>query len=108
MTFPNLTNPAPKLGNLRCAWQDTSYSPPHGIPATWHIAWWLKPKADFSLVCDEHMATAQRDLVFFDRHPVTAECDMPGTGWLTSSPSRCVPATTEDVGVERSAQKEQR
>lgn len=100
MTFPKLTR-TERIADPRCGWKDDDASPPHHIPATWHVAWHLKQPADFSLVCDEHMAVVERDMVYVDRHPAAVACDMPGTGWLTSDPSRCVAATTVDAGVRR-------
>jgi len=101
MTFPHLNGPTPRLGRLLCLSTPTPGGPACGTPATWHIAWWLTPKADFSLVCDEHMAAVQRTLVYVDRHPAAISCDMPGTGWLVAEPSRCVPATTEDTAAQQ-------
>ncbi|MEU9198994.1 hypothetical protein [Streptomyces sp. NPDC048332] len=48
----------------------------------------------FSLLCGEHMGWAQRQFVYADRHPAAVDCDMPGTGWLIATPSRCVMAPT--------------
>lgn len=88
--FPHLT-PTARTGRLRCGSHPPDM-PDHlcGQSAAWHVAWTLTVPARFSLLCDRHMASAQRDLVYSDRHPVTVECDMPGTGWLPGDPSRCV------------------
>ncbi|MEV8124811.1 hypothetical protein AB0P07_11960 [Streptomyces sp. NPDC085944] len=102
MTFPKLT-PTERIADPRCGWKPDADSPAHGAPATWHIAWHLVYPADFSLVCDEHMAVIQRDMVYADRHPAELACDMPGTGWLTTDPSRCVMATTDDRQAHRQA-----
>ncbi|MCI3246332.1 hypothetical protein [Streptomyces spinosisporus] len=88
MTSPNLT-PTKRIGDPRCGSRDTDDSPSCGAPATWHIAWRLAPLAEFSLICDEHMAQAQRTFVYEDRHPADVVCDMPGTGWAIGSPSYC-------------------
>jgi hypothetical protein len=96
--FPTLI-PTDRNGELRCGWQATADAPTCGAPATWHVAWWLAPKADFSLVCDAHMTQAQAQFVYAARHPAEMACDMPGTGWLIADPSRCVIATTEDVAA---------
>ena len=98
MTFPNLT-PTERRADPRCGWKTDDDSSPHGAPATWHIAWTLTQPADFSLVCDEHMAVVQREMVYADRHPSELVCDMPGTGWLLSTPSCCVLATTDDAAL---------
>lgn len=100
MTFPDLT-PTDRTGDPRCGWHPNHQTPTCDAPATWHVAWWLAPKADFSLLCDEHMAAVQHDLVYVDRHPAETACDMPGTGWLLAEPSRCVPVTTEDLASAR-------
>lgn len=103
--FPDLT-PTPRRGDPRCGSRPTHDAAPCGRAATWHVAWWLTPKADFSLLCDEHMATVRRGLVYVDRHPAAVACDMPGTGWLVAVPSRCVLATTDDVAARtREAQR---
>ncbi|MFD9070555.1 hypothetical protein, partial [Streptomyces lasiicapitis] len=69
-----------------------------GAPAVWHVAWrFTAGVGDFSLLCGPHMAMAERDLVYADRHPSAVACDMPGTGWLHATPSRCVPASSEDL-----------
>ncbi|MFE7954408.1 hypothetical protein [Streptomyces sp. NPDC057413] len=95
MTFPNLLGRAPKHGLVRCNYVDAGT--PCRAPATWHVAWHFRPPAEFSLVCNEHMAVVQQELVYVDRHPAAVNCDMPGTAWQTSTPSRCVPVTVEDL-----------
>jgi len=50
-----------------------------GKDATWHIAW--DGALNNSLSCDEHMTLAQRSWVYDDRHPVGADCNMPGALW---------------------------
>lgn len=92
--YPQLS-PAARHGDPRCG----SVLPgkpdaPCGHPATWHVAWTLAQPARFSLLCDPHMAAAQRDLAYADRHPAALACDTPGTGWLPGNPSRCVIAPT--------------
>jgi hypothetical protein len=89
MTFPNLT-PTVRVGDPHCGSRDTDDSPACGAPATWHVAWRLAPAAEFSLVCDEHMAQAQQKFVYEARHPADVVCDMPGTGWAIGDPSFCV------------------
>lgn len=101
MTYPRLT-PTPRLGDPRCGSQPAVDAPTCGVPATWHVAWSLTPgNVEFSLVCDAHMAMAQRSMVYADRHPVEVACDMPGTGWQITDPSRCVIATTDDAARSR-------
>lgn len=103
MVFPLLT-PIPREGTLRCGSAPTLGAPVCGAPATWHIAWWFAPKADFSLVCDQHMNESQRNFVYEDRHPADHNCDMPGTGWLTAHPSQCVPVSSTDVAAARAVE----
>ncbi|HEY6114870.1 MAG TPA: hypothetical protein VI172_02830, partial [Candidatus Dormibacteraeota bacterium] len=74
----------------RCGSRNTDSSPTCGAPATWHVAWRLSPPAEFSLVCNKHMAQAQKTFVYADRHPAAVACDMPGTGWAVDDPSFCV------------------
>jgi hypothetical protein len=100
MTFPELT-PIDRRGELRCGSQLATSAPACGAPATWHVAWWLAPQADFSLLCDKHMAQTQQELTYVDRHPADANCDMPGTGWLKVNPSRCVPVSTTEAEAGR-------
>lgn len=47
-------------------------------PATWHICW--DANYETGLACDEHMIYAQR-YAYLDRHPVGADCSMPGSLW---------------------------
>lgn len=89
MNTPLLT-PTTRDGNLQCGWQDFPDGPTCGQAAGWHVAWWFTPKADFSLVCDKHMATVQIHFVYIDRHPAGVACNMPGTGWARGEPSYCV------------------
>jgi hypothetical protein len=98
--FPELT-PFGRTGELRCASQPALGAPTCGDPATWHVAWNLTSPADFSLVCDDHMAGVRRDFVYADLHPAEAECDLPGTAWLLGNPSRCVITTTEAPATAR-------
>lgn len=95
MNVPLLT-PTTRDGNLHCGSCNTLGAPPCGQPATWHIAWWFTPKADFSLVCDEHMTAAQAQFVYIDRHPAAVACNMPGTGWALAEPSYCVIPPDDD------------
>ncbi|MFJ9128904.1 hypothetical protein ACIRJS_32865 [Streptomyces sp. NPDC102340] len=95
MKQPELT-PTPRTGHLQCG-RVAPGEPDCDAPAVWHVAWWFTPKADFSLLCEEHMGWAQHEFVYIDRHPAEINCDMPGTGWLLADPSRCVPASTNDI-----------
>lgn len=89
MRNPRLT-PAKRIGDPRCGSQETSGSPICNRPATWHIAWKLVPWGEFTLLCDKHMQETERTFVVIDKHPAEINCDMPGTGWMTGIPSKCV------------------
>ena len=101
MAFPYFSPGAPRRGDPRCSLVPARAASICGAPATWHVAWRFAPGAVFSFACDEHMATIRRDFAYVDRHPAEVACDMPGTGWLLATPSRCEPVTTEDpvVGI---------
>ncbi len=106
MTFPLLT-PTDRIADPRCGSQPALGAPACGAPAAWHVAWRLTPgDAQFSLLCHSHMAMVARDLVYVDRHRADVNCDMPGTGWQLTDPSRCVVATADDVPL--SARKDSR
>ncbi|MFD8577184.1 hypothetical protein ACFV1H_17865 [Streptomyces virginiae] len=94
--FPNLS-PAPLKGNPTCGHRYEGDATTCGRPATWHVAWTLVTPADFTLFCDEHLAAANAQTVYADRHPAEIVCDMPGFGWVIADPSRCVLLTTVDV-----------
>lgn len=97
--FPSLI-PTFYRGTLQCGFVTVPGTAGCDAPATWHIAWHLTPgDADFSLLCDPHMADVQQRYVYADRHPAETACDMPGTGWLAAEPSRCVLAPTADAGT---------
>jgi hypothetical protein len=97
---PKLT-PTTLNGDPRCGFcPDTAPTIPCGRPATWHVAWYLRPPAAFSLLCDEHMAAARVQFAYVDRHPAAVICDMPGAGWLVSTPSRCVIAPSVDLRAD--------
>lgn len=87
--FPEL-DPAPRRRSPLCGSRPTRNSPTCAAPAVWHVAWHFTPRAEFTLLCDQHMAQVQRTHVYMDRHPVTAACTTPGTGWATrANPSYC-------------------
>lgn len=96
--FPKLT-PVPMTGTLTCGYYCATPDTSCDQPATWHIAWTLTPpRAKLSLVCDACLLLVQQQWVYTDLHPTRPECDLPGTGWCTSSPSRCVwLAATEET-----------
>jgi hypothetical protein len=100
--YPVDLGPAPRIADPRCGFRPHETLARCNAPATWHVAWTLDPTdARFSLICALHMALVDRNLVYVDRHPASVDCDMPGFGWQIAQPSRCVPATTEDVPPEQ-------
>ncbi|MFJ2719396.1 hypothetical protein [Streptomyces sp. NPDC087437] len=50
----------------------------------------LSPRGHFTLVCDQHMTELEGVYHYVDRHRADIMCAMPGTGWLSGKPSRCV------------------
>lgn len=95
-------NPQPRDGELRCWARTYPTDPPCTAPATWHIAWLLSPRGHFTLVCDQHMTGLQGAYDYVDRHPADIMCVMPGTGWLSGRPSRCVVASAVPRAQDRS------
>lgn len=78
----NITPPIGRLvddGQHRCGFSpgDTEETTCNA-PATWHICW--DADLENGLACDEHMAYAQQ-YAYLDRHPVVADCSMPGSMW---------------------------
>ncbi|WP_329047081.1 hypothetical protein [Streptomyces sp. NBC_01422] len=100
--FPDFT-PTERIGNPRCGSKPATDAPACHAPATWHVLWTATPPAPLSLLCDEHMAQTRQGLVYTDRHPAAVICDMPGTGWLMSTPSRCVLTTTTELNAQAEA-----
>ncbi|MFI5973535.1 hypothetical protein [Streptomyces sp. NPDC051452] len=83
-------DPRPYDGELRCHARTWPMDPACPDTATWHVAWLLAPSGHFSLVCNEHMDGLTGVYNYVDRHPAEIMCAMPGTGWLSGQPSRCV------------------
>ncbi|MFF2964275.1 hypothetical protein ACFVT1_36535 [Streptomyces sp. NPDC057963] len=92
--------PTDRVGDPRCGSQPAPGAETCGAPATWHVLWTVATPAPLSLLCDKHMTQARRELVYTDRHPAAVICDMPGTGWLMDTPSRCVLTTTTQLSVQ--------
>lgn len=70
-----------------------------GQPATWHILW--DTDWNDALACDEHMTYAQQ-FAYADRHPVGADCSMPGSLWYIDE-NRCGYPGAETPAVEKAA-----
>jgi hypothetical protein len=87
MTLPNYGPPSQGTG---CAVIDpnpdgTRGTHPCNQPATWHIAWELRPEgARTSLICDNHMDSLRANFVYADRHPVGTDCTRVGARWSDS------------------------
>lgn len=99
--IPPALTPAGRHGELRCGWYETPNAPRCGRPAAWHILWHRTPSPAVSLACGPHMAWIRERFVYLDRHPALHACDMPGTAWTTSQPSRClIPPTDPEAHHE--------
>jgi hypothetical protein len=101
--FPRL-GPAELKGNPTCGYRLAGAPAACGRPATWHIAWTLATPANFTLLCDDHLATINAQSVYADRHPAEIDCDMPGFGWLIGTPSRCITVTISDTDLAAARQ----
>ena len=91
----------PKGETLHDSDQTCGYKPPGapaycGKPGTWHVMWDRNPY-DNSITCDEHMQLIQRKWMYDDRHPIGADCTMPGALWDYRE-KRCE-FPTEEPGV---------
>jgi hypothetical protein len=77
------------------------YKPPEapdycGAPGTWHVMW-DGERFDNSVTCDQHMELIRKRWMYDDRHPIGADCTMPGALWLYRE-QRCE-FPTEESGV---------
>lgn len=63
-----------------CGYKPAGVPEDCGRPATWHVMW--DGQLDNSLTCDEHMTLIQQRWMYADRHPITADCTMPGALWV--------------------------
>lgn len=66
-------------GDQTCGYKPTTASEYCGVPAAWHVMW--DGDLDNSFTCDVHMELIQRRWMYDDRHPVVADCGMPGALW---------------------------
>lgn len=95
MTDPFVPKGEPRPGpEQTCGYKTQGMASECGLPATWHVMW--DRAFDNSLACDEHMALVQSRWVYDDRHPVVADCTMPGALWDYRE-KRCVFPTEESV-----------
>jgi hypothetical protein len=67
-------------GDQTCAYKGPGMVAYCGKPGTWHVMW--DGALDNSITCDEHMELIQQRWMYDDRHPITADCTMPGALWL--------------------------
>lgn len=68
------------VGQQLCAYSPTGREADYcNKAATWHVMW--DGEFDNSFTCDEHMDLIQRRWMYDDRHPVVADCGMPGAMW---------------------------
>lgn len=83
-----MTEPAPwvpkhgqrPVGQQLCAYSPTGREEDYcNKPGTWHVMW--DGDLDNSFTCDEHMELIKRRWMYDDRHPVVADCGMPGALW---------------------------
>lgn len=81
MTGPFVPKHAPRpFGGQACGYSPTPGSGYCEQPATWHVMW--DGHLDNSFTCDKHMELIQQRWVYDDRHPVVADCGMPGALWM--------------------------
>ncbi|MFD5384262.1 hypothetical protein ACFWMG_04695 [Streptomyces sp. NPDC127074] len=73
-------------GDQTCGYKPASAKEHCGQVATWHVMW--GGDLDNSFTCDEHMNLIQRRWMYDDRHPVVADCGMPGALWKYND-NRC-------------------
>lgn len=86
-------------GIQTCGYKPTGAPEDCGQPATWHVLW--DGTLNHGLTCNEHMNLIQQRLVYADRHPITADCVMPGALWVFLS-GRCeVPTDEPALAVAR-------
>ena len=78
-------------GDQTCGYKPATASDYCGVRATWHVMW--DGELDNSFTCDEHMELIQRRWMYEDRHPVVADCGMPGALWKYKD-KRCEFPTT--------------
>lgn len=64
------------LGGQTCGYKPATAVDYCGKPGTWHVMW--DGALDNSITCDEHMPLIQQQWMYDDRHPIAADCAMPG------------------------------
>lgn len=91
------------VGQQLCAYSPTGREADYcHKPATWHVMW--DGDLDNSFTCDEHMELIQRRWMYDDRHPVVADCGMPGALWMYKL--HCCEVPSESVGNAAATRRE--
>jgi hypothetical protein len=93
-------------GTRTCGYKPKDATDYCGQPGTWHVMW--DGDLDNSVTCDGHMELIKRRWMFDDRHPLGADCVMPGALWLYRE-QRCgfdgAPLTVETSVVALNAKE---
>ncbi|MCZ7414295.1 hypothetical protein [Streptomyces sp. WMMC897] len=80
MTDPFVPKGPPRApGDRTCGHKAKGDADYCGQPGTWHVMW---DAVDNSVSCDKHMTLIRQRWVYDDRHPIGADCTMPGALWL--------------------------
>ncbi|MFJ4637591.1 hypothetical protein ACIP69_18445 [Streptomyces hygroscopicus] len=91
-------------GDQTCGYKPAEATEHCGAPATWHVMW--DGALDNSVTCDTHMELINTRWVYDDRHPITADCTMPGALWKyndkrcefpTGIPAQSVEALVQEI-----------
>lgn len=82
MSAPGYPSTPPRPGGEHlCSYTPTGREADYcNKPATWHVMW--DGELDNSFTCNTHMELIQSRWVYDDRHPVAADCGMPGALWM--------------------------
>ncbi|MDP5310396.1 hypothetical protein [Streptomyces poriferorum] len=83
------------LSGQTCGYKPRTATADCGKPAAWHVMW--DAQLDNSLTCDEHMNLIQQRWMYADRHPITADCTMPGALWVFVNDKCEVPTSTDSA-----------
>ncbi|MFE3124477.1 hypothetical protein ACFXHD_13775 [Streptomyces hydrogenans] len=93
------------LDGQTCGYKPSTATDACGTPGTWHVMWDRDP-CDNSITCDEHMQFIQRRWVYDDRHPMGADCTMPGALWEYDTKRCAVPDAPETLRAAADAGQE--
>ena len=93
--------PCPLTGQT-CGYKPKTATAECGKPGTWHVMWDRDPH-DNSVTCDEHMQLIQQRWMYDDRHPIAADCTMPGALWEYDNKRCAVPGDDAFVHAETCA-----